>query len=613
MVSEFQPTRAPIVHLPTPSGHIQTVVGKRSVISEEIDEFRGIPYAQASRRWEHARLRDQLPSDVFDATKNGPRCPAPEGDTRLFQSYLPFPDVGQDEFECLNLFVVRPSAAALAMHSIDAETTQLPVLIWIHGGGFKDGAGTDPVWDPARLVLRSVRNKTPFIAVSINYRLSIFGFCGSSDIIASQISDAPIKGLNFGLYDQKLAFMWVKHNIAAFGGDNARITIMGHSAGGISCHLHLIEAELGTKRPLFRKAGVLSGPVGGLDLTSLEKADRRWTNLCRFWSVEADSPAARLDFLRRLPAKNILGCVAELHWALFTLIVDEWTIRQSDVGCGVSIHLGETSGELRESDDKVQLLISAGDDEFKNFALIANQDYAKFRSLLTSSYPSEAAAEEILQTYGISSTLPEAEFTEKFSQFVSDSTLMHKVYRGYKFFKAHREQQALLHGQDPKQLGLQYHHYEFGNPFLGPLRGTAHHGVELIYAFGNFHRALEKTDQGILQGYADPDQAHVEADVGKLPVDVKSIEYQKSNIELSYEMQDKWIQFVAQDCPQTGQCANVDDITTFCADRSVRMESWSNDEKWATRRNRLEALSKHFDSTTVATKKLVGSVIGMEL
>ncbi|KAM3476511.1 hypothetical protein MY8738_006882 [Beauveria namnaoensis] len=323
------------------------------------------------------------PCNTRGLTIRSPRCPAPEGDTRFFQSYLPFPDVGQDEFECLNLVVVRPSTAALAMHSIDAETTQLPVLIWIHGGGFKD----------------------------------------------------------------------------------------------------------------------------------------------------------------------VRGNRSKLHWALFTLIVDEWTIRQSDVGCGVSIHLGETSGELRESDDKVQLLISAADDEFKDFALIANEDYAKFRSLLTSSYPSEAAAEEILQTYGISSTLPDEEFTENFSQFVCDSTLVHKVYRGYKFFKAHREQQALLHGQDPKHLGLQYHHYEFGNPFLGPLRGTAHHGVELIYAFGNFHHAMEKADQGILQGYADPDQARVEANVSKLPVDMKSIEYQKSNIELSYEMQDKWIQFVAQDCP----------------------------------------------------------------
>ncbi|KAM3431682.1 hypothetical protein MY4824_006992 [Beauveria thailandica] len=613
MGSEIQPARAPIVHLPTPSGPIQTVVGKTSVISEEIEKFLGIPYAQVSRRWEHARLREQLPRDVFDATKNGPRCPAPEGDTRLFQSYLPFPEVGQDEFECLNLFVVRPSTAALAKHNIDAETTQLPVLIWIHGGGFKDGAGTDPVWDPTRLVLRSLRNKTPFIAVSINYRLGVFGFCGSSDIIASQSSDAPIRGVNFGLYDQKLALMWVRRNIAAFGGDDTKITIMGHSAGGISCYLHLLEAELGTKRPLFRKAGVFSGPVGGLDLTSLEKADRRWANLCRFWSVEVDSPADRLDFLRRVPTKDILGCVAELHWALFTLIVDEWTIRQSDLGCGISVHLGETSGKPWESDDKVQLFISAADDEFKDFALIANGDYAKFRSLLTSSYPSEAAAEEILATYGIFPTLSDEEFTEKFSQFVFDSTMMHKVYRGYKFFKSHREQQALLRGQDPKHLGLQYHHFEFGNPFLGPLRGTAHHGVELIYAFGNFHHALEKADQGILQGYVDPDQACVEADVGKRAVDMKSIEYQKSNIELSFELQDRWIQFVTQDCSQTGQCANIDDITTFCPDRSVRTESWSNDEKWAVRRERLEILCKHFDSTTIATQRLVGSVVGMEL
>jgi len=57
---------------------------------------------------------------------------------------LPYPDDRQDEFECLNLFIVRPSKEALTKHDIDADTTQLPVLIWIHGGGFIDGAGTDP-------------------------------------------------------------------------------------------------------------------------------------------------------------------------------------------------------------------------------------------------------------------------------------------------------------------------------------------------------------------------------------------------------------------------------------------------------------------------------------
>lgn len=100
--------------------------------------------------------------------------------------------------------------------------------------------------DPSRLVLRSLSSKTPFIAVSINYRLGIFGFGASSDMIAAQGSDPPLRGVNFGLYDEKLALIWVKRNIAAFGGDEAKIAIMGQSAGGISCHLHLLEAELGT-------------------------------------------------------------------------------------------------------------------------------------------------------------------------------------------------------------------------------------------------------------------------------------------------------------------------------------------------------------------------------
>lgn len=469
--------------------------------------------------------------------------------------------------------------------------------------------------DPTRLVLRSLAKRTPFIAVSINYRLGIFGFGGSSDVIAAQGSNVPIKGLNFGLYDQKLALIWVKRNIAAFGGDEAKVTIMGHSAGGISCYLHLIQVELGTERPLFRKAGVLSGPIGGLDLTSLEKADKRWADLCRLWSVQAQSPVERLDTLRRIPTKDLLNSVSELQWKLFTLVVDKLTIRKSSLGCGVSIHLGHDGlgNEARPSDQKVQLLLSAADEEFRGFALMAHWDYTKFHSLLTSSYPSKAAAEEVLQAYNILPTSSDEELLEAFSQFISDSTMMHKVYRGYEFFKAHRGNQALLRGQDPTRVGLQYTHFEIGNPFPGPLRGIAHHGVELIYALGNFDHALEMADQGILQGYADPDQAYVEVNVDEPSMDAEASNYRKSNIDLSYEMQDRWIRFVVEDCQETDQHANADDITTFCSDRSVRAESWSSGEKWIVKRKKLEILDKDLDSMTTATQRLVGSVIGMAL
>lgn len=469
--------------------------------------------------------------------------------------------------------------------------------------------------DPSRLVLRSLSNKAPLITVNINYRLGIFGFGASSDIIEAQGSDSPLKGVNFGLYDQKLALIWVKRNIAAFGGDGTKITIMGQSAGGISCHLHLLEVELGTQRPLFRKAALMSGPVGGLELTSMGKADQRWADLCQLWSVQADNPVDRVDMLRRIPTKELLNSVSDLHWVLFTLAIDELTIRTSDLGCGVSVHLGHdgSSDETKPSEEKVQVLMSATADEFRGFALMANWDYTTFHSLFTSSYPSEAAAEEVLQAYGISPTSSDEELFEAFSQFISDATMIHKIYRANEFFKAHRGKQALLRGQDAKRVGIQYYHFEFGNPFSGSMQGIAHHGVDMVYAFGAFHDALKKADQGISEGYVEPDPAHAEANVGEPSMNTENTGYRKSNIDLSYELQDRLIQFVVEDCQETDRRAYADDIVTFCSDRSVRAESWSSGEKWISKRKKLEVLDRDFGSMITATRRLVGSVIGMAL
>ncbi|KAL5591976.1 hypothetical protein FOVSG1_010865 [Fusarium oxysporum f. sp. vasinfectum] len=607
-----------VVRLRTSSipSYFQTIVGKRSPISDDIEEFRGIPYARVPGRWEHSQLRDRLPQDVFDATENGPRCPTEhKGNSQAYQSYLPYPDDREDEFECLNLLIMRPSKEALANHSLDAETTQLPVLVWIHGGGFTDGAATDPVWDPSRIVLRGLSKRTPFIAVSINYRLNIFGFGASSDMLAVQSSKASVKGVNFGLCDQKLALIWIKRNIAAFGGDDTKITIMGHSAGGISCHLHLLEAELGIKKPLFRKAGLMSGTWGGLDLTSMEKADERWADLYRLWSVEADKPIDRLNMLGRIPAKDLVNSISELHWAFFVLVIDQLTIRDSNLSCGISVHLGQDglSDQTKSADENIQVMLSSTDQEFRDFARMANWNFPNFHSLVASSYPSQAAAEEVLEAYGILPTSSDAELFEAFSEFISDATMLHKVYRASEFFKTHRGKQALLHGKDPKHVGVQYYHFEFGNPFPGPMQGIAHHGVELIYAFGNFHNALEKADQGFSEGYAEPVQELTEAAIPEIPSNAEAAEERKSNIDLGCELQDMLIRFVVEDCRETDQRADPDEIATFCHDRSLRMESWSSSEKWVARTKKFKLLDKDSNSSTTATKKLVGGVIGMRL
>jgi len=131
----------------TPS-YAQKIVGKKSPLSSDVEEFRGIPFGIVPARWEHSTLRDKLPADIFEAFKNGPKCPQLHewNTSEGFGAHVAFPaDVIESEFECLNLFIVRPSATALARIGINGDA-KLPVLVWIHGGGFGFGAGTDPMW-----------------------------------------------------------------------------------------------------------------------------------------------------------------------------------------------------------------------------------------------------------------------------------------------------------------------------------------------------------------------------------------------------------------------------------------------------------------------------------
>jgi hypothetical protein len=73
----------------------------------------------------------------------------------------------------------------------------------------------------------------------------------------------------------------------------------------------------------------------------MEKADERWADLYRLWSVEADKPIDRLNMLGRIPAKDLVNSISELYWAFFVLVIDQLTIRDSNLSCGISVHLGQ--------------------------------------------------------------------------------------------------------------------------------------------------------------------------------------------------------------------------------------------------------------------------------
>ena len=139
----------------------------------------------------------------------------------------------------------------------------MPVLIYIHGGGFTGGCGHEkhfdgPVWA-----------KKGVVAVTINYRLGPMGFA-----CLPELTDEAGHSGNYGLFDQLTAIKWVKNNISAFGGDGEKITIMGQSAGEMSVQ-HLCQSVL--SEGLFRSAVMSSGVSLGSFMTgTLEKRYDFW-------------------------------------------------------------------------------------------------------------------------------------------------------------------------------------------------------------------------------------------------------------------------------------------------------------------------------------------------
>ncbi len=182
-----------------------------------VREFLGIPYAApptASNRW-----RPPQPvapwATARDATAVAKVCPQIAiGGTTL--------DPQSDE-DCLTVNVWTPDPAPSA---------PLPVMVWIHGGAFVFGSGANAFYDGSNLV-----NAGKVVVVTMNYRLGALGFLALPALTAESAAH-PTSG-NYGFEDQQAALGWVKDNIAAFGGDPAKVTLFGESAGGFSVCAHL--------------------------------------------------------------------------------------------------------------------------------------------------------------------------------------------------------------------------------------------------------------------------------------------------------------------------------------------------------------------------------------
>lgn len=191
----------------TANGEVQGVV-----LGSGIALFKGIPFAAppiGERRWKPPQPATNW-DGVRAATRFGPQCMQ----ARIYDDMV-FRNEGTSE-DCLYLNVWTPKKAT---------SERLPVLVYLHGGGFMAGDGSEPRYDGENLARRGL------VVVTTSYRLGIFGFFSHPEL--SKESPQHASG-NYALMDQVAALRWVKANIAAFGGDPNRVSIAGESAGSFS-------------------------------------------------------------------------------------------------------------------------------------------------------------------------------------------------------------------------------------------------------------------------------------------------------------------------------------------------------------------------------------------
>jgi carboxylesterase type B len=188
-------------HLNSPTAHTKngTYVGTHSREYDQ-DFFLGVPYAQPPIG--DARFRNPLSlnDSWYGSRRAAQYSPACVGYGPSQMGY----NISED---CLYLNIIRPSG-----HSAHSE---LPVVVWIHGGGWVQGSGVDLRYNMSFIVEQSQAMGQPMMAVTLNYRLSAFGFLQGYE-------KDPASGSNWGIRDQRLALQWIRENVDAFGGQSQR-------------------------------------------------------------------------------------------------------------------------------------------------------------------------------------------------------------------------------------------------------------------------------------------------------------------------------------------------------------------------------------------------------
>lgn len=288
----------------------------------KVRTFKGIPYAAApvgALRWRPPQPVTSW-TGVRPAIDYGPR--AMQG--RIFSDMV-FHDAGPSE-DCLYLNVWLPE---------DQPHEKLPVMVWIHGGGFVAGASSEPRQDGGNLCKKGV------VVVSMNYRMGVFGFFAHPEL--TQESPQHASG-NYGILDIIAALQWVNKNISVFGGDPDNVTIFGESAGSFAVSTLMASPPA---RGLFHRAIGESGAIFSLTwpLKTLAEGERDGLAF-----AQSAFGRTKLAELRALPAQALLDAALKQQ-ARASVVIDGLVLpadSRSIFGAGKQAHVPLLAGWNRD-------------------------------------------------------------------------------------------------------------------------------------------------------------------------------------------------------------------------------------------------------------------------
>ena len=276
------------------------ILESTSAPKEGVRNFKGIPFAQppvGDLRW-----REPQPVKNWTGARNadefGPRCMqrTSPGADYWFRSN------GMSE-DCLYLNVWT---------SAKSGNERLPVLVYIFGGGFQNGDGSEPRYDGESMARRGM------VAVSVNYRTNIFGFFVHPELTKESPHNAAG---NYGLLDQVAALQWVRRNIAAFGGDPKHVTIAGESAGSIS--VSALMASPLSKNLMAAAIGESGAAISSLPPQPLADAEQKGVKFAAAAGVNT------LAALRAMTAEQIQDAAAKAQGVRFSTAMDGYFLSKS--------------------------------------------------------------------------------------------------------------------------------------------------------------------------------------------------------------------------------------------------------------------------------------------